>query len=497
LTEEQSQIDFTAMKRIATWFFSLLAGLLQVLAQSNAPPTVVRYTLLDGSHFIDNCAICGRPTILQPLRGTFDLVLVQDTPPVTRYEVRNIDFIASQGAWNETRITGSGTYQRFEEFANVQDMKLSVQVKTSLTNRLAFFTNGTSVATEPWPRIKVSLVETGGAPSQTFSMDLFATPMREVWFSITRSLTNATGVVSPGDLLSNRGRVVRRNIDLMKNFGVMPSAPDVGLDAVDVTRGGEILFSIPIDVFSGSVGMIHNGDLLSDRGRIVKRNQELLAAFGVTPGSADAGLDGVQLMPNGEILFSTRSNVVVSGVVSGAVTLSNGDILSDQGRVFQTQKQLLALFHPTVTNQDFGLDAMRVFPDGEIWFSVVQGFTDTQLGPILPGDVLSNRGYRAFRNSDLVAAFQPADPSIDYGLDALFVVTDVASPLPPPRLTGISRVGSAMRVSWDGDGSVFELERASDPSGPWDACSPLLPDLFFDDNCAATNGQYFYRLRQW
>jgi hypothetical protein len=485
------------MKRIAAWawFFWLFAGLLPVLAQSTTQPKVVRYTLLDGSDFIDNCFVCGRPTIFQPLRGTFDLVLLQDTPPLTRYEVRNVDFVASQGYWNETRVTGSGTYQRFEEFARLQDMKLATQVKNSFTNRFAFFTNETPVATEPWPRIRVSLTETNGTLFQTFSMDLLAAPVREVWFSITRSLTNSSGVISPGDLLSNRGRVVKRNIDLVGRLGVMPSVPDLGLDAVDVIRGGEILFSIPGDVFSETLGMIHQGDLLSNRGRIVKRNQALLAAFGVAPGSADAGLDAVQLMPGGEILFSTRSNVVVSA----SLTLSNGDILSDQGRVFQTQKQLLALFHPAVTNQDFGLDAMRVFPDGEIWFSIAQGFTDNHLGPILPGDVLSNRGYRAFRNSDLVAAFQSADPSLDYGLDALFVVADAVSPQPSPRLVGITRVGpgNLMRLNWEGDGSVFELERASSPNGPWEACSPLLPDLSFDDACGVTNSQFFYRLRQW
>ena len=57
-----------------------------------------------------------------------------------------------------------------------------------------------------------------------------------------------------GDLLSSAGRVVRRNNDLTRNLGLMPIAPDVGLDAVDIIAGGEILFSINQDVFSETLG---------------------------------------------------------------------------------------------------------------------------------------------------------------------------------------------------------------------------------------------------
>src|SRR5947207_7288817 len=103
----------------------------------------VTYTLLQGSYFIDECLICGRPTIEEPLRGTFELVLVQDAGTYIRYEVRNIDFIAGQGTSLERRITGSGTYVRFEEFAVLQDMDLAVQIQDQYTNKTAFFTNET------------------------------------------------------------------------------------------------------------------------------------------------------------------------------------------------------------------------------------------------------------------------------------------------------------------------------------------------------------------
>src|SRR5437899_11469016 len=118
------------MKRSSIAFMCLLALIGSAFAQD---PTSARkgvsYTLLEGSYFIDDCLICGRPTILQPLRGTFELVLEQNTPPYIRYAVRNVDFTASPGYSGEVHLTGTGTYVRFEEFAILRDMGLALQIK--------------------------------------------------------------------------------------------------------------------------------------------------------------------------------------------------------------------------------------------------------------------------------------------------------------------------------------------------------------------------------
>ncbi len=483
----------------------LLLGLLAGKAQNsgavpNYPPPI-RYTLLDGSSFVDDCLICGRPVILQPLRGTFDLVLQQNTPPYIKYAVRNVDFHAGPGFFGPVHITGSGTYVRFEEFAVLQDMQLAVQVEDGITNKFAYFTNSTPAQPLPFPMIEVELGQTNGTTLHTYEMHLLAAPLREAWFSINKTMTatNADGttkVISPGDLLSSCGRVVKSNIELVGNLGVMPIVPDLGLDAVDVTRRGEILFSIPQDVFSETLGPIQHGDLLSSRGRIVKRNQELLAAFGVPASGPDAGLDAVELMPDGEILFSIQSNLITSA----SQKLGRGDILSDKGIVFRSNRQLLAKFHPAVTNYDYGLDALSVLPSGEIWFSVEEGFTDSQLGKISSGDVLSDQGYRVFSNSQLVSAFGPQDATADYGADALFVVTGTRPSPGQPWLIGcqFDRQHNRMCLNWDGDGDVFQVERAPGLSGPWEPCSPILPDLTFEDDSGPTNGnQWFYRIRQW
>ena len=486
------------MKRGCIWLVCLLAW---VSALTPAPAQVtsrVTYTLLEGSYFVDDCLICGRPTIQLPMGGTFDLLLQQDTPPYTQYAIRNLDFTAGVGTSLQKCITGDGTYTRFEEFAILQDMTLATQVRDTWTNRAAYFTNNSRIVQQPFPLIQADLTETNGTLLQTFSMHLLAAPVREIWFSIAKSFISSnrfapTNQISAGDLLSNRGRVVKRNSDLVGRLGVMPPVPDLGLDAVQVTRRGEILFSIPVNVFSEGLGPIQHGDLLSNRGAIVRRNQVLLAAFHPAS-SADAGLDAVQVMPDGQILFSIQSNVLVTSTL----TLSRGDILSDRGEVFMSHQRLLANFQPAITNRDFGLDALYILPSGEIWFSVEEGFVDSRLGQIQAGDLLSSLGYRVFSNAALLAAFAPAAPSQDYGLDALFVVSDTQPVKPPPRIVRNSRAGVWQHLEWDGEGDVFQVEAAPSLNGPWMPCTEIVPDLSWDSPCGTTAGASgFYRLRQW
>jgi len=80
----------------------------------------------------------------------------------------------------------------------------------------------------------------------------------------------------------------------------------------------------------------------------------------------------------------------------------------------------------------------------------------------------------------------------------------MSSPTPHPphrRLASQSRAtnstGSAV-LAWQGEGRVFQVERAADVSGPFQPLSSILPDLSFDDLGTLTNrAQSYYRLRQW
>jgi hypothetical protein len=474
----------------------LLAGLHCSSTHAQGSPRV-RYTLLGPSYFTDDCLICGRPTILEPLRGTFELTLVQDTPPYTRYVIGEMALLAGVPGATPRRITGSGSYERFDEFARLQDLTLTLVVQDSPTNLPAFFTNATPAVAKPFPLIEATLVQTNGTLVHTFTLHLLAAPVSEIWFSTTQPVISTNAPVesrsfSGGDFVSMGGRVIHRNRDLAGRLGVMPPVPDLGLDAVDLGSGGETFFSLPVDTFSETLGAVQHGDLLSSRGVIQKRNQELLAPFGPTS-TEDAGLDGFQFVTNGELLFSVQSGVVTTN----KQVLSRGDILSDQGRIYLSYQELMASFQPT-TNGEMGVKAFRVLPSGEIWFSVREGFTDKNLGLVQAGDLLSSLGYRVFRNQDLVAAFGADDPTKDYGLDALWVVTDTMPAKPPPTLMTPTIAEGSVNLAWKGAGVVFQVERAAGPAGPWHSVSPVIPEGSWSVPVSAedTPGGFF-RIRQW
>jgi hypothetical protein len=470
----------------------------QVLTTNN----VWAYSLLEGSVLVDDC-YCGRPTIEIPMRGTFNLTLLDNNPLFARYELRDISFVATN-EFQAYAVTGSGVYQIGGEVALVQDLSLTVEIKDSFTNRLCYLTNELEGVKRRWPMIQSLVTQTNGLIIQFFRIELAAAPLREIWGSTSDGFTSAkwqspTNKIGAGDLISTGGRIVKSNAELTREFGVMPPVPDVGLDAVDFAPGGEILFSINQNIFSERLNVpLRHGDLLSNRGTIVKRNQELLSAFGlVFTEEADAGFDAVHRMDDGQILFSISTDLIFP---SAGISLSHGDILSDRGEIFRTNAQLFSRFHPCILNHDFGLEELYVWPSGEIWFSPNEGFQDSQLGLVQAGDILSDQGYRVFGNLELVSAFAPLEKPTDFGWDALFIVTDAITPAVPPSIAGIVADPSTgnVTIQWKGAGRVFQLERAATLGGPYLQTSPILPGLFFNDVGILRNqGQSFYSLRQW
>ncbi len=445
------------------------------------------YQLLEGSYLIDDCSLCGRPTIFRPMRGSFDLVLTDRNPIVARYQLQNISFTAGTN-----KITGSGTFQIGGEVALLQDMVLNVQVN----GQPFVFTNESKIVSRRFPLIQISLIQTQAA-FIFYRMDLVAAPFREIWFSTVANFTSANGFSgSAGDLLSASGRIVKPNSDLIAGLGFMPAVGPAPIDAVDIGPGGEILFSLNDSRFSETLGQIQHGDLVSNRGRIVSRNQTLLAAFQPQPASTDYGLDAVHVNADGEVLFSTRSNVV-SGTLK--TTLQVGDILSSRGQIIRRNADLLARFHPSASS-DYGLDALYVWPHGGIWFSTEEGFQSQAFGAIQAGDLVSAQGLIVYRTQVWLPAFAPVEDPSDFGLDALFIVTDVTPAAPPPNFTRITanQASGTISLQWDGPGGVFQVEKAEVVTGPFLPFSPIQPDLSFDDPKAlAGKVTSFYRLRQW
>jgi hypothetical protein len=457
-----------------------------------------RYQLLNDSSLLDDCLLCGRPSIQVPMRGSFNLRLIEHSSISARWAIEDIQFHAGDRPY---RVTGVGTLEIGGEIAVTLRMDLQVTIDDGFTNKLCYFTNTTATVARPWPMMDIMLGQTNGTFVQTYTLRVAAAPLRDLWFSTVSGFIPTAGqtpltYVEGGDLISTSGHLIKRNADLFTSVGAFPPVPDLGLDAVDMLPGGEIAFSLGSGIFSTTLGQLQAGDLLSNKGRIIRRNQDLLAAFLTDPATNDVGLDAVHVLENGEILFSITTNVFSTAL---KLTLHQGDLLSSTGAVMRSNQQLLANFQPADATNDFGLDALYVWPSGEIWFSTETGFQDQTLGAVLAGDLLSDQGYIVFRNLDLVDAFAPLEGLADFGLDALYIVTDATPPAPNSLLT-IKTGGSSGSASltWEGQGRVFQVEHADALTDPFQSLSPILPDLFYEDLGALTNrAQSFYRLQQW
>ena len=215
------------------------------------------------------------------------------------------------------------------------------------------------------------------------------------------------------------------------------------------------------------------------------------------PVAPDVGLDAVQVKEDGEILFSIEQDLFSEAL---GVMLRPGDLVSDKGVIVRTNKELLAKFEPTDVQDDLGLDAIHAWPSGEIWFSTESGFQSKRLGSIREGDLLSDNGTIVFRNLELLQRFRPLEKLANFGLDALFLITESDRTKPPtPKATITIRQDSGdVRIDWTSDGKVFQLERADEPSGPYVPVGPITTDTEYIDLVAVLGtAKSFYRVRLW
>jgi hypothetical protein len=493
-----------------------MAGAILVLAslslaptaggQSSSPPWV--YTLVDGSQLLDDCPICDRLSRPVPMWGTFQLRLLGQGPIYSSYAVENISFQAGNPGGTTYKVTGQGIYEFGGEVASQQHLTLTLLLDDGVNPVLDCYTNDSSFVTRWWPMMQISVTETNGTSSRTYHLGINAAPFREIWFSTVQPFTAGvwnppTNAMSAGDLLSSIGQVAKRNGQLCGGLGIMPVVPDLGLKDIGILPGGEIAFSIEQDVFSETLGGLHPGDLLTDWGRILRANSKLLSAF--VPSSvppAGAGLGAVKVTDDGAVFFSVQTNFYS---VKLGRTIQTGDLLADSGEVVMSGAQLLANFNPAKPDADYGLSAVFLWPlNGEIWFATTQGFAGSGTDYYAAGDLLSNQGYVVYRNSELLSAFAPPAGVTNLGLDALYVITDVPplgndlgpAKLDPPRPT--NQPPASLAFGWSAAGHVFQLERATNPAGPYLPASRIDTDgPFLDPGVLTNQTQAFYRLHQW
>jgi hypothetical protein len=424
------------MERIKrTVFLSCVFSLILTMASPLFAVGSVSYRLLPGSTLTDGCFICDRIPWVIPIEGGFSLETLEPNPLFDPYAVRNLSF---RGTWFDQDYVGrfDGSFQIGGEVAITWQADLSGRIGDRAIRLTGYGVPAAGML--PWIDIVLEQVEPSPdkEPAHVFTLHLLAAPWPgELAFSTQNGFTSTNpslGTISGGDLLSTNGKIIRRNRELTAKLGIMPIVPDVGLDAIlrpspKAWIGGgfypcDLWFSIEKDILSETLGTLHHGDLLSDRGKVVKTNSDLLSPFSPMPPITDVGLDAICEGPDGGLLFSTRSDFFSETL---GQTVGHGDLLNSNGTIFKTNKELLANFHPllVVPNEfSFGLDAAYVWPNGEVWFSVENGFTDVELGPISDGDLLSSVGRVVMKNLELLRAFKPIEDDSNFGLDAIAFV---------------------------------------------------------------------------
>src|SRR5436190_648493 len=361
-------------------------------SQGLPPGAVWSYTLVNGSLLLDDCPFCGRVSVPITLRGTFQLRFVQQGPLFSTYEMDNF-LLTAQGNGRSYKLTGKGVFQIGGEIATQQSVTLQLLIDDGLTNKLCYFTNGFSTVTRLWPMLQVSVDQTNGTLIQQYHLEIDAAPLREIWFSTSQSFQ--TGIWSPptnqvgaGDLISWIGREVKTDSQLIARLGIQFAGTDLGLKDVDILPGAEIAFSLAQSAFSSTHGMLHPGDVVTDQGRVLRTNFSLISAFvPADPLFPDYGLAALKLMTNGEVWFSIQTNFFSKAL---GRLVHSGDLLSDSGAFVRSSAQLLARFNPANPTNDYGLNSVYVWPSGEIWFSTSTGFLDASSNYFAAGDLLSD-----------------------------------------------------------------------------------------------------------
>ncbi len=463
------------------------------------------YTLLPSSKLTDECPICGRPPLVVPARGSFLLRLIEENHLFSTYAIEDISIVAGD-LWAKTyKVRGKGTYRVGGEVAVLQDMSLEVWINNGSEDDLCYLANKSPTVTRGWPLVENTLDQTNGTSVQQYRLELAAAPVRELWFSTAHGFT--PGIQPPpakyvrsGDLVSETGRVVKTNHDLVQRLGLVPSPDpiDPGLDAFDILDGGDIGFSTDQDGFSETLGPIAHGDVFSDRGLVLRNYADLITPFGPMLPFADPGLDALQVLGSGEVLFSVENDFFSQRL---GVLVRRGDLLSSDGSVMKTGEQLLAKFTLPPIPTDFGLDAIYVWPSGEVWFSLEEGFEDGLLGRIQHGDLISDRGELVYRNLDLLRQFQPLEDLADFGLDGVYVVSDALAPSTSTAVCVEVRPdldSGDVLLRWQTKNRVRQLQKATSVRGPWLPVGPITTAVeFLDSGALSSAPQALYRLNEW
>lgn len=457
-----------------------------------------RYRSLAGTTFLDDCEICDRPPIPVRVEGGFDLVLTATNPLFDRYHL--FDVRLTDGSEKPAYVlAGEGAFEIGGEVAVIQKWSLDLDVRTPADFRTVTLRNETATPDRERPVVHAVVAEEGGTPVSRYFLDLPAAPWHALWFTTQHGLTSGLGEW-PTNRITGADLLEDSGRVVRSGASLLKAAglpPDLGIDALDVLPG------------SGGVVLFSiAADAKSDTLGTVSEGDVLASDGRVWRRNKDL-LQAFGFMPPVPDLGLDAVSVDPAGRVLFSVRqaafserlgrlIGPGDLLADDGTVVRTQADLLARFKPLPGEPEPELDGFHVWPSGEVWFSTTHGFQEAGLGSVMDGDLLSDRGYVVARNLDLVRPFQPLEDLANFGLEGFLLVND-ATALPGGATLTISRpaVGELL-LNWTGPGRVFRVEGAAGAGEPWTTRTPILADPAWRLPWSdGAGGLEFSRVRSW
>ncbi len=134
------------MKRMRKFLLVLLLFLISIVPSRARTPDlgtnqVWRFTLLTGLAFFEDCEICGGPTFLLPMQGTFDFSFLGTTNWYDYFAITNIDFSFTDQNGTASHISGRGTCTVGGDFALQEWVNLELTLSNGTTNQAISMTN--------------------------------------------------------------------------------------------------------------------------------------------------------------------------------------------------------------------------------------------------------------------------------------------------------------------------------------------------------------------
>ena len=443
---------------------------------------VVRYQLLYGSSISSRTG--NIVTSFQASRGSFDLRTDEQTGGSSRYSVENVRINGDL----QHQFAGNGTFQA----AAGSSIKLSltlINVAAPLEPAL-IFTNVAITPDRKWPMLALR-VRQDTTNATIYTIDIRAAPFHDIWISSAvdfraSAFPDAANLIRGGDLLSIDGRVIRRNAGLLVQFGPLV-VNDYGLDAVSLAAGGGLAIS------THDFGTLRDGDILLPT--LARRiNYKEIFTNAIASSMSDPGIDGLQFTSPTSFYFSVKHNATYAPDSTTTLQLRDADIWwtdvqTHELRLVHSREELFAFaeYQPWLKDAQVGIDAFYIWPSGEVWFSLRSSWTAHTA-------IYSSDGYGVFTDTFVFQAFKP---SIDPGLDAFLVITDLASP--PATASSLSVTLSATNVvlQWPQGAGAYQVEAATELSTAFKAISPVTANATFTDVLKQSAAHRFYRIRQW